>query len=455
LEETVKKLLLFTLTLLLAASARAQSTSGTWTDVTASPYNAKNDCSADAGPAINSAITNGPGNMVLFFPVGCYLISTQIVDARTSGGTIGSNVKITYFGYGAEFRASSTSPPTNSIIKFGNDSTTIRYRTIQGIFFNCNNDAIDGVDLDGLTYSEFDGITISQCAGTADMRTVGTNNNNYTNKVVGGYIYATGSTNGVQLANNYTATNLWTFYGTVFGGYGGGSTGTAIDFNGAGGGIYSADIEGWSVGLKLGYSNQYFGAHGFTVTGSYFESNTYAIVMGSAGYASGYVATGINVTSNYINCNNVANTYGVDILQANGFSITGNRFNQCTVWAINGDADGTYQGADNGFISANEITGGNGIQLLGSNNTVTNSIATKSANYTLSGADSWINATGGITVTVPHAMTGQRWTVFNSGSTSITLACDSGKTINGASFLFVSSETGKTVTTDGTNCFAQ
>lgn len=50
-------------------------------------------------------------------------------------------------------------------------------------------------------------------------------------------------------------------------------------------------------------------------------------------------------------------------------------------------------------------------------------------------------------------MTAQRWDVFNSGTGNVSLVCDSG-TINGQSSISVTSQTGKTVTTDGTNCFA-
>src|SRR5262245_3973361 len=115
----MKKLLIVLGLLLFASSAHAQSTSSTWIDITAAPYSAKNDCSVDAGAKINSAIANDTrGNLVLFFPVGCYLISTQIVDTRTTGGTVGTYTKITYWGYGAEFRAAqgpNPPAPTNSI----------------------------------------------------------------------------------------------------------------------------------------------------------------------------------------------------------------------------------------------------------------------------------------------------------------------------------------------------
>jgi len=54
---------------------------------------------------------------------------------------------------------------------------------------------------------------------------------------------------------------------------------------------------------------------------------------------------------------------------------------------------------------------------------------------------------------VPQAGIAQQWTVFNSGTGNVSLACDSG-TINGQTSLSVASQTGKTVTTDGTTCFA-
>jgi hypothetical protein len=45
-------------------------------------------------------------------------------------------------------------------------------------------------------------------------------------------------------------------------------------------------------------------------------------------------------------------------------------------------------------------------------------------------------------ITVPHAMGGQQWKGFNSGTGNATLVCDSG-TINGAANLFLSSLIGK------------
>jgi len=80
-------------------------------------------------------------------------------------------------------------------------------------------------------------------------------------------------------------------------------------------------------------------------------------------------------------------------------------------------------------------------------------LATKSAAYTLTAGDSWVNVTGNTTITVPHALVGQRWDVFNSGAGTVTLQCDSG-TINGAASITFTANNGRSVTTDGTNCFA-
>jgi hypothetical protein len=80
-------------------------------------------------------------------------------------------------------------------------------------------------------------------------------------------------------------------------------------------------------------------------------------------------------------------------------------------------------------------------------------LATKSSSYTLTASDSWINVTGTTTITVPHAMKGQRWVVFNSGSNTVTLQADSGK-INGGSSITLLANTGRELTCDGTNCFA-
>ncbi len=433
--------------------ASAQSTSHTWIDITASPYYAANDCSADAGTAINSAISSAPaGSGVIFFPTGCYLIKTQVVDKN---GT----AYLTYLAEGnVELRASTTTPPTNSIIQFGNDTTTVTLRKIQNLKFNCNDDSIDGIDLDGLADSEFDAVSIFSCSGSTHwhMRTVGSNVNQYNNVFFGGLIDAdSANQNGINLGSNSSgpAANAWTFFGTKILNPQTNPTGTGLDLEGSASAFYGGVVSGWDVGINVVVTNPSSTPRaGFEISGNYIELNAYAgIRVGDAG-ASGAKAEGVTITGNYINCDNVG-SYGIDIQQASGFTVTGNQFNLCTTHAIRGMSDGTYQGADSGFVGANTVTGGQPISLQGSGNTVTSSISTRSTAYTLSGTDTWVNVTGTTTITVPHAMTGQRWDVFNSGSGIVTLVCDSG-TINGATSLSVASESGKSVTTDGTSCFA-
>lgn len=448
----MRKLLLLVLILFAAATAHAQSTSRSWIDVTASPYGAKNDCSADAGPAINSAIAGAPtGSGVIFFPTGCYLIKTQIVDTNSSAW-------LTYVADGnVQLQASSATPPSNSLIQFGNNSTTVTARKIQNLYFNCNGASIDGIDVDGLSDSEFDKVSIYACHGTAHMRTVGTNGSNWSNKFFGGLIESDGSGgNGVQLGTNSGANaNSWSFYGTQI--LGNGSSGVGIEFEGFGGGFYGGDVEKWSTGIGIAINNPNSGSPaqigGFGISGNYIENNSsFGVRVGYEGYA-GMKAAGVSITGNYINCNNLSNTIGVWLDQASGFSVASNHLRQCTTWAIKGESDATNRGADNGFVGANFIDGGQSILLQGSNNTTSSSISTKSAAYALSGADSWVNVTGNTVITVPHAMIGTRWDVFNAGSGNVSLVCDTG-TINGYASLPVASQTGRTVMTDGTNCFA-
>jgi hypothetical protein len=80
-------------------------------------------------------------------------------------------------------------------------------------------------------------------------------------------------------------------------------------------------------------------------------------------------------------------------------------------------------------------------------------LSTKTSAYTLTMTDSWINVTGTTTITVPHTLTGQRWDVFNSGVGTVTIQPDSG-TINGAASVTRATNTGYSITCDGTNCFA-
>jgi hypothetical protein len=79
--------------------------------------------------------------------------------------------------------------------------------------------------------------------------------------------------------------------------------------------------------------------------------------------------------------------------------------------------------------------------------------STKNSGYTLKPTDSWVNVTGTTTITVPHAIVGSRWVVFNSGSNTVTVQPDSGN-INGSANITLSANTGREITCDGTNCFA-
>jgi hypothetical protein len=80
-------------------------------------------------------------------------------------------------------------------------------------------------------------------------------------------------------------------------------------------------------------------------------------------------------------------------------------------------------------------------------------LVTKSAPYTLLYTDCIVNVTGNTTITVPHAGTGSRWTLFNSGAGTLTIQPDAG-TINGAASITRAANLGVEVYCDGTNCFA-
>ena len=78
-----------------------------------------------------------------------------------------------------------------------------------------------------------------------------------------------------------------------------------------------------------------------------------------------------------------------------------------------------------------------------------------SINTALGVSDGWlfVNASP-VTITVPHLLTGQIWHLMNNNaSAAITMVCDSGN-INGIASVLVPAVSGRTVTADGTNCFA-
>lgn len=85
-------------------------------------------------------------------------------------------------------------------------------------------------------------------------------------------------------------------------------------------------------------------------------------------------------------------------------------------------------------------------------------LSTVSTNTTLDHHHKWYNVTGTTTITVPHAAwrantVQNQWDVFNAGTNTVTLVCDSG-TINNTTSVPLSANAGAIVTSDGTNCMA-
>jgi hypothetical protein len=128
-----------------------------------------------------------------------------------------------------------------------------------------------------------------------------------------------------------------------------------------------------------------------------------------------------------------------------------------TKWGNGGDYTGTETCT---AIGKQGCTGGNttpgDVQIAGKlavSGGLSTAFSTKSSAYTLTASDAWINVTGTTTITVPHALAGQRWDVFNSGAGTVTVQADSGN-VNGAANITLAANTGKSVLCDGTNCFA-
>ena len=125
--------------------------------------------------------------------------------------------------------------------------------------------------------------------------------------------------------------------------------------------------------------------------------------------------------------------------------------------ALAGTAGATYiydgSGASNiagVFSSQTPAQSVTGVAKFGG---VVTAFSTQSSDYTLTATNRWVNVTGATTVTVPHAIVGQSWVVFNSGSQTVTIKADSGN-INGAANVTRGANTGYEVSCDGTNCFA-
>lgn len=135
-------------------------------------------------------------------------------------------------------------------------------------------------------------------------------------------------------------------------------------------------------------------------------------------------------------------------------------------------------GGLSGSITASQIAFGTGTNVLGGSSNFTwdntdgilhitgnitingsavvaDGFATKTSNYSLLATDFWVNVTGPTTITVPHAVVGHKWTIFNADATNtVTVVMDSG-TISGAASIPVLPLTGTDVVADGTNGWAK
>lgn len=365
----MKKLFLFALFILLVPTSRANSDPPTWLDITNLPSgpSAVPGCASDAGPAINNAISlaSAPGT-VIFFPTGCYLINTRIVDNR------GSVYGITYLGYGrVELEAGNSL--TGSIMLLGgeNPSTnTVARRRISDIYFECappsgSQPSIDGIDLDGVVNSVFDDVEIRDCPNTG-MSTVGTNTNNWQNVFDnGGVVTYSNAANGIYLGYG---TNNWVFKGTKISSEASASTGTGLDFEGYGITCTGCAIQGWRIGIATAdnSSGSSIPRGGLDIDGGYFEGNSvFDIRIGYAGQATSNGA-GVSIHGAYFNGLGVTPVC-VELEWADGFSIVGNHFNNCLTYNVRALADTTEQGADNGIVGPNTVTGTATNLLLGKN----------------------------------------------------------------------------------------
>lgn len=442
----MKKLCLLVLTL-LASSAYAQSTSSTWIDVTAPPYSAKNDCSLDAGPPINSAIAGAPaGNGVIFFPTGCYLINTTIVDTNSAAW-------LTYLGEGNTMLYAKTGFLPSYLMSFGNGTISVGFRKIKNLFFNGNNNARCAV-LNGLYNSEFYDVTFAHCTFALLTNNTG-NANNSGNRFFGGAIF-TGNHDwsGISLGQGADSSS---FFGTRFIGPGTGSSQSAISFDAFNGAFYGVEVSGWRIGIDL-EEHSLLRQGGIVISGSYFSNNFLAAIQVGGSAAAGERAAGVSITGNYIDCSNLTtngSANGIAMTSVDGYTISGNQIRQCPGYSIEGAQDSGNAGADGGFVGPNAFDPGANVYLGGSNTTVTSSpIPTKTSTYILTGADSQVNASGNITIYVPCNMIGQHWSVFNSGTVNVSLNGFPGS-MNGQSGATLTPQTGMTVVAAGnSNCFA-
>jgi hypothetical protein len=119
------------------------------------------------------------------------------------------------------------------------------------------------------------------------------------------------------------------------------------------------------------------------------------------------------------------------------------------------DAQGTGSYIFSRYLWWNPNTGATGVLLQGPM-TMSTPYKVITSSYTLTQFDSWINVncSGSCTVTIPHAMVGERWDVQNTTGNTVILVCDSGQINNESNVTFTNVNMGFSVTADGTNCWA-
>lgn len=366
--------------LFLALTVSSVSAQTNWFNIQSAPYSANYKCAADAGPAINQAIsdasaamaTNNAAGWVIYFPPGCYQIKTQIVDSATSG--------LTFLGLG-RVELSAGSGLSGSIFQFGDNTHTASRIRLSNLYLECNSlSNIDGVLVDGLTNSQFDDVEIRNCTGYA-IRTVGTNVNDYSNVFEGGGVSATANgANGIYLG--YGANN-WTFKGSRINNSATTPTGAGIEVDTAGSACFGCSISGWAVGIAAGQANNGQAEDGLEVAGGYFENNTGAhIRLGQQGVSTAKVH-GASIHGAYFHGNGGSvSSSCIDVQQADGFTIIGNQFLNCVTYNVVARADSTDQGGDNGIIANNSFNGSATNSLLGSNITLISNGQTTQINST-------------------------------------------------------------------------
>jgi hypothetical protein len=170
-----------------------------------------------------------------------------------------------------------------------------------------------------------------------------------------------------------------------------------------------------------------------------------------------YLGLGENLHFNGLNYETAGD--GVNDGGAAIFAATGSGLRFYTVPSTGGKAQVVAPSAlDSSYLRATLDDSGLNIKTG-----IVEPLSTKSADYTLTPSDSWVNVSGTATITVPHRLIGQRWVIFNCGAGSartdsggnvVTIRADRGK-VNAVSSITLSANTGKECTTDGANVWCR